>query len=119
MRRGVVFTLVALVVALVVGGLGTVGRDEAGRTGVWVGVAIGFLIQVVGFWLLFVFAFPGRVVLAHGLGMLIRMLALGVVALVWLPVSGLRPAPTLLAMVGVLFLTMLVEPVVLKTSTER
>ena len=119
MKRGVVFTAAALAVAAVVGMVGAMGVDEAGREGVWVGVAIGFAVQVVGFWLLFVFAFPDRVVLAHGLGVLIRMLALGVVALVWLPVSGLRAAPTLLAMVGVLFLTMLVEPLVMKTSTER
>lgn len=119
MRRGIRFTLAALAVAVLVGFLGAMGRDEAARSGVWAGVAIGFAVQVLGFWLLFVFAFPERAVLAHGLGVLVRMLALAVVALVWLPISGLRAAPTLLAMVGVLFLTMLVEPLVMKTSTER
>ena len=119
MRRGVVFTLASLAIALVVGFLGGLGRDDAARAGVWTGVAIAFAVQVLAFWLLFVLAFPDRAVLAHGLGMVIRLLALGVVALLWLPISGVSAGPTLLAMVGVLFLTMLVEPLVLKTSTER
>jgi hypothetical protein len=71
------------------------------------------------FWLLFVWLLPCRPGLAHGLGMLTRFGLVAAVAFVGLPVLGTAAAPTLLALVTVLFLTTLAEPVVLKIATKK
>jgi hypothetical protein len=82
-------------------------------------VAIGFTVQVAAFWLLSVWALPGRPVLAHGMAMLLRLVVLGFVAVLWVPRSGLPAAPTLLSLVAVFFLTMLVEPIALRIGAPR
>ena len=114
MRRGAWYTVAAVLVAVLVGTIGGAAAGEAREAGVWAGAAIGVAVQVAGFWLLFVWALPGRPVLAHGLGTLTRLAAVGAVALVWLPRSGFPAAPTLLSLVAVFFLTMLVEPMALR-----
>lgn len=116
MIRGVWYTAGALAAAAVVGLLGAslAGADS----GVWTGVAIGTVVQVAGFWAFSVWLLPGQPVLAHGLGLLMRLLTVGLVALLWLPRAPVTPAPTLFALVGVFFLTMLVEPIVLKIGSR-
>ena len=119
MRRGGWYTVAAVLIAVAVGlaGSGLVG--DAGRAGIRAGVAIGLAVQVAGFWLFSVWAFPDRPVLAHGVGMLMRLLAVGLVALVWVPRSAAPAGPTLFSLVAVLFLTMLVEPMALKIGASR
>jgi hypothetical protein len=51
--------------------------------------------------------------------MLTRFGLVAAVAFVGLPVLGTEPAPTLLALVTVLFLTTLAEPVVLQIATKK
>lgn len=120
MKRGAWYTAAAAVAAVVVGMIGrAVTTGEPARSGVQAGVAIGVAVQVAGFWLLSVWALPTRPVLAHGAGMLTRLVVVGGVALLWLPRSDLPAAPTLLSLVGVFFLTMLVEPVALKIGAPR
>ena len=118
MRAGVWYTLVAVVVTLLtaVGGAAMVG--EAGGDGVRWGAGVGFIAQVGKFWLLFVLLFPGRRALEHGLGMLVRFGLVAAVAFVGLPLLGWSPAPTLLSLVTVLFVTTLAEPVVLQIASK-
>ena len=117
MRVGVWYTAVAVLMAGLVGvvGSGTTGDGS----GVWAGALIGLVVQVVGFWLLFVWLLPRKRGLAHGLGMLLRFAAVAAVALLWLPDAGLAAAPTLFSLVGVLFLTTVAEPVVLQIDSSR
>lgn len=119
MRAGAWYTLGAVAVALLLALVAGTMVGEAGRTGVVAGAAVGLVVQVAGFWLLSVWALPDRPVLAHGLGMLSRFLTVAIVALLWLPASGLPAAPTLLSLVGVFFLTMLLEPMALKAGDSR
>ena len=94
--------------------------EGAGRTGALSGAIVAFAVQVLGFWLLFVWMLPGREGLAHGLGALGRMGLVMVAALWVVPAAGLPAAPTLFSLVTVLFLTTLSEPIVLRlASTER
>ncbi|MBW3629488.1 MAG: hypothetical protein KY464_09340 [Gemmatimonadetes bacterium] len=120
MKRGAWYTVAAALAAVVVVMIGRAMADgDAAWSGVRAGVAIGVAVQVVGFWVLSVWALPTRPVLAHGAGMMTRLLVVGCVALLWLPRTGLPAAPTLLSLVGVFFLTMLVEPVALKIGAPQ
>lgn len=118
MRSGIRYTLVAAVVALFVGLVGGMAVGAAGRSGVWWGALAGFLAQVAMFWSLFVLFFPTNRALAHGLGMVGRFGLVAVVAFVGLPLLGTAPAPTLLSLVTVLFVTTLAEPVVLQIASK-
>ena len=62
---------------------------------------------------------PGRGAVVFGVGMLGRFLLVAVSALVLVPVAGLAPAPTLLALVSVLFGPSLLEPVFLAADTRN
>lgn len=118
MRLGIWYTLAAFGGALLVGLIGSSFAPQW-SDGIWTGALIGLAVQLAGFWVFFVWMLPGQVLLAYGLGMLVRMIALGVVAMAWLPGSGLPAGPTLFSLVGVLFLTTLIEPVILKFTVAR
>jgi hypothetical protein len=119
MRVGLWYTVIAALVAATVAWLAGSAVGGAGREGVYVGSLIGLAVQVVGFWVLFVLAFPRRRMLAHALGFALRFAAVAVAALVWMPHSGLPAAPTLLSLVGVLSLTTLFEPAVFRIESSR
>lgn len=118
MRAGIGYTvgsaLVGGVVALA--GLSIVGREGAEAVGA--GVGIGMALQVLLFWVLFVWVFPRRQVLAYALGIPGRFVVVGWVALVWAPRSGMSPATILFSLVAVLFLSTLLEPVFLKPGVS-
>lgn len=116
MREGWRYTAAAGAILLLVGGGGVLFTAGAPRSGVLAGAAIAVVVQVAAFWLLFVWLLPHRIGLAHGLGMLVRFAAVGLVALAWLPRANLPLGPTLFSLVGVLFLTTLVEPLVAKAG---
>jgi hypothetical protein len=97
---------------------GGVAPPESARA-VWLGAGIALVIQVVLFVVLFVVAFARQPMLAHGLGMLGRLVAVGVVALFWVPMAGVPAAPLLFSLVAVLFLTTLVEPLLISFSVHR
>lgn len=103
----------AAVVACLVFAAGVPLAGPAGRTGVGFGVATGFLLQMIFFWLFAVVWFPTQPLLAFGVGMLGRMLVVAAVGLLVAPALGLPVAPVLLSMVSVFFVTALLEPVFL------
>lgn len=98
--------LVALTGALASGG-------DAARGVVW-GAAAGAVVQIVIFWGLFVWAFPGQSGLAHGLGIFVRFVAVGGMAFVGAEAVGLPAAPTLFSMVACLFGSTLLEALILR-----
>lgn len=114
MRSGIWYTTAAALVTLGVIACCAMLLEGTGRAGAWSGAVIAFAVQVTGFWLLFVWMLPDRQGIAHAVGMLLRMLLLTVLALWVVPTIGLPLAPTLLALVTVLFLTTLSEPMVLR-----
>ncbi|HET8657280.1 MAG TPA: hypothetical protein VFL93_17260 [Longimicrobiaceae bacterium] len=118
MRSGIRYTAVAAGVAVLVALAGGALVHGAGRAGVWAGVAIALAAQVAFFWLLFVWIFPNRMFLAHVAGVLLRFVVLGAVAFVGLPLLGTPAAPTLFALVTVLFVTTLCEPLFLQIDTR-
>lgn len=116
---GIRYALGALAMAAlaVLLGIGMAGPDA--RDGVLVGGGVALALQVASFWLLAVLFFPGRRLLAFGLGIAARFLTVGIAALLLIPRLALPPAPTLLTLVAVFVLTTLLEPVVLHTAPAR
>lgn len=89
-----------------------------GVRGVSAGVGVGMAFQLLLFALL-VTAFPGRPLIAYGVGMVGRMVLVVAAALVVVPVSGLPAAPFLFSLVTVLFTTTLLEPVLMAPGPEN
>ena len=106
-------------VAVTVGALGSIRLAGEARQALWVGAAVGFAVQTAGFWLLFVWAFPRRRMLAHLLGFALRFAVVVCAALLWMPVASLPAAPVLLALVTVVSVATFFEPVVLQMETNR
>jgi hypothetical protein len=115
-RSGIWYTAAAALVTFGVAAGSTLLLEGAGRAGAWSGAAGAFAVQVLGFWLLFVWMLPERQGLAHGLGALIRLAVVALAALWVVPAAGLPAAPTLLTLVMVLFLTTLSEPIILRLA---
>jgi hypothetical protein len=119
-RSGIWYTAAAALLTLVVAVGCAMILEGSGRAGAWSGAAIAFAVQVLGFWLLFVWMLPKRHGLAHGLGAMLRMGVVGLSALWLVPLAKLPLAPTLLALVTVMFLTTLSEPLILRfVNSER
>ncbi len=120
MQRAVKFGLWALGLGLLVGLIGTGIAGPEGRLAVWLGVGVALVVQLVLFVALFVLAFAERPLVAHGLGILGRLLALVALALYWLPWTGIPAAPVLFSLVAVFFVTTLLEPLFLfRLTTGR
>lgn len=116
MRAGLGYTLWVAVVAAAVTLVGA-SLAPGAREAVAVGAVLAFATQVAMFWLLFVWLLPGRFLLAYGVGVVGRFLVVLVTAVVGVQLSGLAAAPTLFALVGVLFVSTVVEPFFLKTNS--
>lgn len=114
MRAGLEYTLAVLLVAALVGGTGAALFDGSGATGVGFGAGAAFLVQAGIFWGLLMRADVRRVGIAHGVGVLLRFVSVGVLAFMVIPALKLAPAATLLSLVTVFFVTTLLEPVFLK-----
>jgi len=104
------FPATVLVVGLLVLGIGWAAAEGAGRTAVAAGVAIGVAFQLAVFALTEALLRDKRLV-AFGVGMIGRFALVAFTALVLLRLTGLPAAPLLFALVGTLFGTTLVEPV--------
>lgn len=113
MDRALKFALVAAGFSLLVGAVGGWIAGPEHRQVVWLGVGLAYAIQVVFFVGFFVVAFASQPLLAHGLGMLGRLMIVGSVALFWVPWAGVPAAPFLFSLVAALFVTTLVEPLFL------
>ncbi|MDP9349194.1 MAG: hypothetical protein M3P24_08655 [Gemmatimonadota bacterium] len=118
MRRPAVFAALVVGVTLLVALAGARFAGPGGAAGVRLGAALGGLFQLLSFAAMLVL-FPGRQMLAFGLGMLGRFALVALVALMVLPLTGLAPAPTLFALVTVLFATTLLEPLFLAADTRK
>lgn len=104
------FPATVLTIGLLVLGIGWATADGAGRTAVAAGVGIGVLFQLAVFALTELLLSDKRLV-AFGVGMIGRFALVAFTALVLLRLTGLPAAPLLFALVGTLFGTTLVEPV--------
>jgi hypothetical protein len=109
------YSLAVMGAGLAVAGLGWLATPEW-RTGVWLGAAVGVVTQVAVFWTMFVWLFPERRLLAHGLGMISRLTVFAMVALLVLSGPTGPAAATLFALVAVFFVSTVLEPVFLRTE---
>lgn len=117
MRRRAVYFAAVLVAAALVWLAGWALVPEQVR-GVTAGVVVGAGFQLLLFTLMLA-AFPGRPLIAFGVGMLGRMVLVVAAALVVVPAAGLPPAPFLFSLVTVLFTTTLLEPVLMAPGPEN
>jgi hypothetical protein len=113
LHRALKFAVAAAGFALLVGVVGSAIAGPEHRGAVWSGAAVALVIQLVLCLLLFRWVFAGRPLLAHGVGMLGRLTAVGLLALFWVPWAGVPAAPLLFSVLAVFFLTTLLEPLFL------
>lgn len=118
MKRGMIYTAAALAAAAVIALIG-LGLAPQYRDGVLAGAGIAAVVQVAVFWIFFVWLFPDRGWHGYGLGFLVRLAVFAVAAFVVVPRLGLPFAATLFSLVGVFWLTTMLEPVFLKTRTSN
>lgn len=112
------FPAAVLVVGLLVLGIGWATAEGAARTAVAAGVGIGVAFQLALFALTESLLRDRRLV-AFGIGMIGRFALVAFTALVLLRLTGLPAAPLLFALVGTLFGTTLVEPVLLAADKRN
>lgn len=117
-QQGIRYTVAALAAAALVA-LAGVSMAPRFRDGVLAGAAIGVAVQVAVFWIFFVWLYPGRGWHGYGLGLLVRLAIFALAAFVLVPQAGLPLAATLFSLVGVFWLTTVMEPVFLKTRTSN
>ena len=117
-QQGLRYTAAALAAAALVAVVG-LGLAPRHRDGVLAGAGIGVAVQVAVFWLFFVWLYPGRAWHGYGLGLLVRLAMFALAAFVLVPAAGLPLAATLLSLVGVFWLTTMLEPLFLKTRTSN
>ena len=117
-QQGIRYTAAALAAAALVAAVG-LGLAPRYRDGVLAGAGIGAGVQVAVFWLFFVWLYPGRGWHGYGLGLLVRLAVFALAAFVLVPAAGLPLAATLFSLVGVFWLTTMMEPLFLKTRTSN
>lgn len=117
MRRKIVYLVAVLVAGALVWLAGWALAPEGVR-GVSAGVGVGVAFQLLLFGLMTT-AFPGRPMIAFGVGMLGRMVLVIAAALVIVPAAGFAAAPFLFSLVTVLFTTTLLEPVLMAPGPEN
>lgn len=109
------FALVAAAIILAtVVLLGFTPLGVADQRAVRVSAVVAFAVQVTAFALLMSLRGAMSVMAAWGLGVLLRFAALAAYAVLAVKVMALPAAPALISLVAFLFLTTLVEPVLLK-----
>jgi hypothetical protein len=116
--QGLRYTAAALAAAALVAAAG-LRMAPAYRDGVLAGAAVGVAVQVAVFWVFMVWLYPGRGWTGYGLGLLVRMAVFGLAAFLLVPKLGLPFAATLFSLVGVFWLTTMMEPLFLKTRTSN
>lgn len=117
-QQGIRYTAVSLAVAALVAVAGLRMAPRFGE-GILAGAAIGVTVQVAVFWIFAVWLYPGRGWHGYGLGLLVRLAVFGLAAFVVVPRAGLPMAATLFSLVGVFWLTTVMEPLFLKTRTSN
>jgi hypothetical protein len=120
MKMGLWYTAIVAMLATTVAALAGMALATAeARQAAWIGAMAGFAVQAAAFWLLFVWAFPRRRLLAHLLGFAVRFVVVVCAALLWMPAATIPAAPVLLALVTVLAVATFFEPVVLQMENTR
>jgi hypothetical protein len=117
-QQGIRYTAAALAAAALVALVGT-SMAPRFRDGILAGAGIGVAVQVAVFWIFMVWLLPGKGWTAYGLGLLVRLAIFALAAFVLVPLAGLPLAATLFSLVGVFWLTTMMEPVFLKTRTSN
>ena len=117
--QGIRYTAVTFAIAALVAAVGLAAAGGAHPDGVMAGAGIGALVQVAAFWVFAVWLSPDRAWHGYGLGLLARLAAFGAVAFLVIPGAGLPFAATLFSLVGVFWLSTMVEPVFLKSRTSN
>lgn len=117
-QQGIRYTAATLAAAALVAAVG-VGLAPRFREGVLAGAGFAAVVQVAVFWIFMVWLYPGRGWHGYGLGLLVRLAVFALAAFVVVPRAGLPLAATLFALVGVFWLTTMMEPLFLKTRTSN
>jgi hypothetical protein len=117
-KQGIRYTAAALAAAAFVAAVG-LGLAPRYTGGVLAGAGIGVAVQVAVFWIFFVWLYPGNGWHGYGLGLLVRLAMFALAAFVLVPRAGLPMAATLFSLVGVFWLTTMMEPLFLKTRTSN
>lgn len=117
MRAWGIYVAASAALALCAGSLSALWLTAPARQGVWVGLALAWLVQIVSFavFLLVSRRSAGLVIAGWTAGTALRLVALTVVA--WLVITGrwgVPAASTLMALAGGLFGLLLLEPVVFR-----
>ncbi len=113
-REAVHYSLGTVVVGAVVFAMGSWIAGRGAVADVAGGTIVAAALQIAVYWAFFVVALPGRAGVAHLLGMLVRVVAVMVMALWGVGALGLAPEPALLSMVACLFGSTLLEAVFLQ-----
>lgn len=114
MKRYATFAGVTVVVVLVLAwGLTLLMPQPEMARSIWISAVFAVAVQLVAFALTRVTQ-PANVLAGWGAGLMIRLMALAVYALLVVKSLGLVMAPALLSLVGFFFVTTLLEPVFLK-----
>jgi hypothetical protein len=111
--RAIVYSLgtVAIGTVVVLGGVAVLGGE---LPALLAGSAAAVVVQLAIYWSLFFWAFRNRQGLAYSVGVLVRFVAVAVMALVGVDFIRLTPAPALLSMVTCLFGSTLLEALILQ-----
>jgi hypothetical protein len=112
------YALGATAVALLAVAIGRLVVEPAAWVGVVAGAGAALVLQLGVFFVFGLLLFPTRRLVVFGLGMVLRMFSILVLALL-APVLGLPLAPTLFTLVGVFVLTSLLEPILLLSEPQR
>ena len=108
-----IFAVVSLAIIGIVGGVMSVVYEAAAdRRAIVISGVIAFVVQMFAFSIARMVS-RDNIIAGWGLGALMRMLALGVYAIVLVRVLGLPSAPALLSLAAFFFLSTLVEPLLL------
>jgi hypothetical protein len=100
-------------IALAGWSLGLVFASTEERRAIWVSAGVAYVVQLITFSV--ARASLGRNVMAGwGIGVLVRLLALGVYALAIVKAYALAPTAALISLATFFFLSTLVEPLLLK-----
>ena len=113
------FVLGTAAVAAAVAGLAWLLGGAPALAPALAGAGLAALAQLGMGWLLAVRLFPGQLLWVYGLGMLGRMVLLGLAVFVLVPATDLAPLPFSLSLVAVLAVTTALAPLLLAAPRGR
>lgn len=117
MSKWAVYAVASGALVGVAAGLVSLAFEASTRSGIWAGLAIAWLVQLLAFAILIGFTQrrPQLIVAGWTVGTFLRLAVL--MGLAWLTLAGtltLPPEPTLIALTVALFALLILEPVVFR-----